>query len=150
MTLIYDVPAKELIDEVAKKLQKDDSISMPENNIFSRTGVSKENIPEDKNWWYVRCASILRKIYINDQIGVERLRSEYGGKKNRGSKPHKARSGGGSITRRALQQLEKAGYISKIKGKGRTITPKGRSFLDNTANEVMKNVADYIPELKKY
>lgn len=150
MTLIYDVPAKELIDEVAKKLQKDDSISMPKNNIFSRTGVSKENIPEDKNWWYVRCASILRKIYINDQIGVERLRSEYGGKKNRGSKPHKAASGGGSITRRALQQLEKAGYISKIKGKGRTITPKGRSFLDNTANEVMKNVVDYIPELKKY
>jgi len=150
MTIVYDVPAKELIDEVAKKLQKDESISVPKNNIFSRTGVDKENIPEDENWWYIRCASILRKIYINDQIGVERLRAEYGGKRNRGSKPHKARSGSGSITRRALQQLEKGGYVSKIRGKGRVITSKGRSFLDNTASEVMKNVVDYNPELKKY
>jgi len=150
MTIVYDVPAKELIDEVAKKLQKDESISLPEANIFSRTGVSKENLPEDKNWWYTRCASILRKIYVNNEVGVEKLRAEYGGKKNRGSKPHKARSGSGSITRRALQQLEKGGYVSKIKGKGRVLTPKGRSFLDNTANEVMKNIVDYRPELKKY
>ena len=150
MTIVYDVPAKEFIDEVAKKLQKDESISLPEANIFSRTGVSKENLPEDKNWWYTRCASILRKIYVNNEVGVEKLRAEYGGKKNRGSKPHKARSGSGSITRRALQQLEKGGYVSKIKGKGRVLTPKGRSFLDNTANEVMKNIVDYRPELKKY
>jgi len=150
MTIVYDVPAKELIDEVAKKLQKDESISLPEANIFSRTGVSKENLPEDKNWWYTRCASILRKIYVNNEVGVEKLRAEYGGKKNRGSKPHKARSGSGSITRRALQQLEKGGYVSKIKGKGRVLTPKGRSFLDNTANEVMKNIVDYRPELKKF
>ena len=150
MTIVYDVPAKELIDEVAKKLQEDESISLPESNIFSKTGVHNENLPENKNWWYVRCASILRKIYVNNEFGVEKLRSEYGGKMDRGSKPHKARSGSGSITRRALQQLEKGGYVTKIKGKGRVLTPKGRSFLDNTANEVMKNIADYYPELKKY
>ena len=139
MTTVYNVPPKELIDAVAKKLEKDNLIVVPEQNVFSRTGVSKENPPMEKNWWHIRCASILRKIYISNGIGIEHLRAEYGGKRNRGSKPYKARSGSGSIVRRALQQLEKAGYVSKIKGKGRVLTPKGRSFFDNTSNVVMKN-----------
>ncbi len=150
MTTVYDVPAKELIDVVAKKLQNDKSIVLPDGSSYYRTGVDKENPPVDKNWWYTRCASILRKIYINNDIGIEHLRAEYGGKRDRGSKPYKARSGSGSIVRRALQQLEKAGYVSRIKGKGRVLTPKGRSFLDNTSYEVMKNIKDYYPELEKY
>jgi len=150
MTTVYDVPAKELIDEIAKKLQNDKSIVPPEGVSYVRTGADKENPPEDKNWWYARCASVLRKIYINSGIGVEHLRAEYGGKRDRGSKPYKARSGSGSITRRTLQQLEKAGLVTKIRGKGRVLTPKGRSFLDNTSHEVMKNLESCYPELKKY
>ena len=150
MTTVFDVPSKELIDEVAKKLHSDKNIEMPKANSFSRTGVNKENPPENKDWWHVRCASILRKIYINNGIGIEHLRAEYGGKRDRGSKPYKARSGSGSIVRRAVQQLEKAGYVTRIKGKGRVLTPKGRSFMDNTSHEVMKNVVSYRTELKKY
>ena len=150
MTTVFDVPAKELINAVAKKLESETVIEIPKENIYSRTGVNKENPPVEKNWWYIRCASILRKIYINNIIGIEHLRSEYGGKKDRGSKPYKAASGSGSIIRRALQQLEKAGYVSKIKGKGRMLTSKGRSFLDNTSFEVLKDIETYYPELKKY
>jgi small subunit ribosomal protein S19e len=148
MTTVYDVPSKDLIGAVAKKLQNDKNIVPPEWANFARTGVDRENPPMEKDWWHTRCASILRKIYINSYIGVEHLRAEYGGKRDRGSKPYKARSGSGSITRKAVQQLEKAGYVSKVKGKGRMLTPKGRSFLDNTSNEIMKNLAEYSPELK--
>jgi small subunit ribosomal protein S19e len=150
MTTTYDVPAKKLIDAVAKKLQNDSAIILPEGSNYARTGVNTENPPVEKNWWYIRCASILRKIYINNTIGIEHLRAEYGGKRDRGSKPYKARMGSGSIVRRAVQQLEKAGYLSKIKGKGRVLTPKGRSFMDNTSHEVMKSIGDYYPGLKKY
>lgn len=150
MTTIFDVPPKDLIDAVAKKLQSDKTIGVPDANTFSRTGVTKENPPMNKDWWYIRCASILRKIYVSNVVGVEHLRAEYGGKRDRGSKPYKARRGSGTIVRRAVQQLEKAGYVSKIKGKGRVLTPKGRSFLDNTSHEVMKDVGDYYPGLKKY
>ena len=66
------------------------------------------------------------------------------------SKPHRAKAGSGTIARRAVQQLEKAGYVSKIKGRGRRLTPKGRSFLDNTSKEVMDNIKDYYPGLEKY
>ncbi len=150
MTTAYDVPAKELIDELAKKLRNEKEVVEPENSSFLRTGVHKENPPDNPDWWYTRCASILRKIYINNGMGIERLRAEYSGKRNRGSKPYKARSGSGSIARRALQQLEKAGYVKRVKGKGRILTPKGASFLANTSNEVMKNIETYYPNLNKY
>ena len=150
MTTPHDVPTKDLIDALTKKLQNEKEMVPPEWEKFVRTGVSKENPPTDKNWWYTRCASILRKIYINHTIGIERLRNEYGGKQNRGSKPYKAKGGSGSIVRSALHQLEKAGFVTKIKGKGRILTPKGRSFLDNTSHEVMQNIVEYSPELKKY
>ena len=150
MTTVYDVPAKELIDEIAKTFHQDKTFKLPEANTFVRTGVHNENPPENKDWWYIRCASILRKVYINNGIGIERLREEYGGKRDRGSKPYKARGGSGSIARRAVQQLEKAGYVTKIKGKGRVITPKGRSFLDAISKNVMKSLETSYPELKKY
>lgn len=150
MTTAFDVPAKELIDELAKKLEKTSGIEKPEQSSFLRTGVTRENPPENPNWWYTRCASILRKIYINKGIGVERLRAEYGGSRDRGSKPNKALAGSGFITRNALQQLEKAGFVTRVKGKGRIITPKGRSFVDNTSHEVLKNVKDYYPGIEKY
>lgn len=150
MTTVYDVPHTDLIQEVAKKLQSDNNIKTPEANLFNRTGLPKENPPESKNWWHVRCASILRKIYVNEGIGIERLRAEYGGSYNRGSKPSKARKAGGSIVRRAVQQLEKAGYVTRVKGKGRVLTGKGRSFMDNASKDVMKNVKDYYPGLDKY
>ena len=150
MTTVYDVPAKELIDEVANKLKDDKSIKIPEENIFSRTGVNRENSPEDPDWWYVRCASIMRKIYVKNVIGIEHLRAEYGGKKNRGSKPHKARSGSGTIVRRAVQQLEAAGYVTKMRGKGRMLTGKGRSFMDNISFEVQKKIGSAYPGIEKY
>ncbi len=150
MTTTFDVPAKALIDEVAKKLQKEKAIEKPEESSFLRTGVHKENPPEDPNWWYTRCASVLRKIYINNGLGVEHLKAEYGGRKDRGSKPYRAKSGSGAIARKAVQQLEKAGYLTKVKGRGRILTPKGRSFLDNTSHEVMKNIGAAYPGLEKY
>jgi small subunit ribosomal protein S19e len=150
MTTAYDVPAKELISALTKKLQNEPTITPPDWSKFVRTGVSKENPPETKDWWHVRCASILRKLYINKNMGVERLRAEYGGKRNRGSKPNKALAGSGAIVRHALQQLETAGYVTKMKGRGRMLSPKGIKFLDNTSYEVKKSLLEVYPELKKY
>jgi small subunit ribosomal protein S19e len=150
MTTAYDVPAKDLISALTKKLQSESTIVPPEWSKYVRTGVSKENIPEAKDWWHTRCASLLRKLYLNKSMGVERMKAEYGGSLNRGSKPNKAKAGSGAIVRHALQQLETAGYVSKMKGKGRTLTPKGVKLLDNTSFEVKKSLLETYPELKKY
>ena len=150
MTTPYDIPAKDLIEVIAKKLEKDANIEIPKENIYSKTGLDRESPPTNKNWWHIRCAAILRKVYINNNIGVERMREEFGGKLNRGVKKSKARAGSGTIARRALQQLEKAGYITKIRGRGRMLSPKGRSFMDNTSKEVMDHIKSYYPGLDKY
>lgn len=150
MTTAYDVPADALIKKIAEKLKQDKTFTPPEWARFVKTGPHSENPPMDPDWWYTRCASILRKVYIRKSIGIERLRAEYGGKKDKGSKPYRAVKGSGSIVRKALQQLEEAGYVTKIKGKGRVITPKGQSFVDNTAHEVKLELEEQIPELKKY
>ena len=150
MTTAYDVPAKELITALTKKLLNDTAVVPPEWHKYVRTGVSKENPPETKTWWHTRCASILRKLYVNKNMGVARLRAEYGGKRNRGSKPNKAFAGSGAIVRHALQQLETAGYVTKMKGRGRTLSSKGVKLLDNTAFEVKKSLIETFPELKKY
>jgi small subunit ribosomal protein S19e len=145
MTTVYDVPADLLIGNVAKELIENKKINPPEWAKFVKTGVHKERRPENMDWWYTRCASILRRVYIDGPVGLNSLRSYYGGKKDNGSSPEKFRKGSGSIIRTALHQLEDAGYIAKIK-EGRIVTPEGKSFLDKASNVAKKEV----PELANY
>lgn len=145
MTTVYDVPADLLIEKVAEEFKANDKIESPAWSNFVRTGVHKERKPENVDWWYVRCASILRRVYIDGPVGVRSLRTFYGGKKDRGVSPEKFRRGSGSIVRVALHQLEAAGYVEKVDA-GRIITPQGRSFLDRTSYELVQD----IPELAKY
>ena len=58
--------------------------------------------------------------------------------------------GSGAIIRKALQQLEAAGLVETVKGKGRVVTNKGRSLLDKLATEIKKELEKEIPELRKY
>ncbi|HDM60337.1 MAG TPA: 30S ribosomal protein S19e [Archaeoglobus veneficus] len=149
MATVYDVPADMLIQRVAEKLKEMEEFEPPEWAKFVKTGVHKERSPEQEDWWYVRVASIFRKVYTDGPVGIERLRTVYGGRKRRGSEPPKFRKGSGSIVRKALQQLEKAGFIKKTE-EGRIVTPKGRSFLDKTAAELHKELVQQIPALAKY
>jgi small subunit ribosomal protein S19e len=114
-----------------------------------KTGVHKELSPNNDDWWYTRCAAVLRRIYTDGPVGIERLRSVYGGKKDNGSSPSHKAKGSGSIARKAVQQLEAAGYLQKVK-EGRTVSAKGRSMLDNAANELKHELLEKIPGLAKY
>lgn len=140
MTTVYDVPAHGLITKIAEHLKNNKKCTPPEWAAYVKTGVHKELPPLNSDWWYIRCASILRRIYIDGPVGVERLRSVYGGRKNRGSRPERFLKGSGSIARKALRQLEDIEYVRTMKN-GRVISPQGRSFLDKTANEIKSELA---------
>ncbi len=136
MVSIYDVDPTELIKKAAEKLKENEDIKPPVWADFVKTGRHKERPPAEKGWWYIRAAAVLRSVYKLGPIGVSKLRSKYGGVERRGMQPEHFFKGSGSIIRKVLQQLEKAGYIKKVeKGikKGRIITPKGKSLLDKTA-----------------
>ena len=145
MTTVFDVPADLLIEKVAEEFKNNDKINSPAWSNFVKTGVHKERKPENADWWYVRCASIIRRVYIDGPVGVMSLRTFYGGKKDRGVTPEVFKKGSGAIIRNALHQLEDAGFVEKVEG-GRVVSPQGRSFLDKTAGEIIKD----IPELAKF
>ena len=145
MTTVFDVPADLLIKKVAEEFKENDKINSPAWSNFVKTGVHKERKPENADWWYVRCASIIRRVYIDGPVGVMSLRTFYGGKKDRGVTPEVFKKGSGAIIRNALHQLEDAGFVEKVEG-GRVVSPQGRSFLDKTAGEIIKD----IPELAKF
>lgn len=142
MVSAYEVNAQELIHEVAEHLKKNPEIVPPEWAPFVKTGVHKQRAPESADWWFIRSAAILRTLYKEGTIGTSKLRSKYGGKKNRGRKPSKFKKGSGNIIRKVLQQLEKAGLVETEKKptakKGRKLTKTGQSLLDKAAKEVSK------------
>ena len=163
MTTLYDVPPGKLVEKVAEELKKNKAIRMPKWAAEVKKGANKELPPQDDDWWWLRSASVLRQIYLHGPVGVSRLRTYYGSRVRRGAKPERFRAASGKIIRTVLSQLEQAGFVIKPeqgknkngrtgqkgrKGrKGRVISPKGQSFLDNTAH-VLKN-AEQNANLKK-
>ena len=138
---MYDVDSQALILKTAEELKKVPEIKAPAWASFVKTGMHKERSPVDNEWWYKRVASVLRTVYRLGPIGVSKLRTKYGGKKNRGVKKEHFFKGSGNIIRKSLQQLEKAGFVKfaeKGVHKGRVITPKGKSFLDKIATNLKK------------
>ncbi len=136
MVTVYDVRPNELIEAVAESLKDVEEIDQPEWSEFVKTSSAKERPPQQEDWWYMRSASLLRKLYTEGPMGVNRFRREYSDKKDRGHKPDHSRPAGGKIIRTALQQLEEAGFVEKEDGDGRKITPEGTSFLDGVAKQI--------------
>ncbi|HLY76989.1 MAG TPA: 30S ribosomal protein S19e [Thermoplasmata archaeon] len=145
-----DIPAAVLLPRLAQELESRKAVQAPEWAAFARTGVHTENAPYQSGWWYLRSASVLRKLYLRGARGVARLASEYGGSRDRGSAPYHARSGSRSIAREILQQLEAAGLVRKQKNGGRALTPDGHRLLDQLAKELLKGLAAKDTRLAKY
>jgi len=150
MTTLYDAPAEDLIEAVAEDIA--DELNEPEWVDFAKTGVGRELPPEQEDFWARRAASLLRKVADQGPIGVERLRTAYGGSTNGSTRyrvrPESKTDGSGNIVRTALQQLEDAGYVQTREGRGRTVTGEGRALLDDTAEELIEELDR--PELERY
>ncbi len=138
---VYDVPADLLIQRLAKYLKENvPEVKPPTWALFAKTGSHVERPPQDLDWWYVRCASLLRKLYLKGPIGVSRLRKMYGGRKRRGVRPAHFRRAGGSAIRKPLQQLEEAGLVVKDGNRGRKLSPKGMSLVDMIASQIKREL----------
>lgn len=132
------VSKQELIIKLSEKLKP--ILKKPVWADFVKTGVHKEKPPMDSDWWYMRAASMLLKIEKLGPVGVSKLRTKYGGVKNRGVAPEHFYKGSGSIIRKLLQQLETAGYLKQVpekeKHKGRELAPKAQSLIAQTIKEL--------------
>jgi small subunit ribosomal protein S19e len=149
MAKAYDIPSDDLIAILAEQLKKDKKFEPPSWAAFVKTGAHVEKIPQNRDWWYTRCASLLRKVYIHGPIGISDLKSKYGGRKQIGYNLSHHKDAGGAVIRKALHQLEAAGYIVK-KNKGRLISDEGMKRIDRLATEFYKEIIKSSPELQRY
>ncbi|MEM4311314.1 MAG: 30S ribosomal protein S19e [Nitrososphaerales archaeon] len=149
MSSAYDVPADMLIKRLADYLKRVPYIVPPPWAEFVKTGSHTERPPQEKDWWAIRCASLLRKLYTHGPLGVDDLRSIYGGRKRRGYFPGHHRDAGGAIIRRALQQLEQAGFVKKTK-EGRILTDKGKNKVEEISSKIFDELGKENPALLKY
>ena len=135
MNPIYELSAQEYNLKLAEALKKIPEFKQPEWAEFVKSGPAKERPIDDPDFWHKRAASILRQIYKMKIVGVNRMRTKYGSKKNRGYKPERFQRAGGKIIRTILQQSDKAGLteVFKFRGKrcGRRLTEKGIKFLED-------------------
>jgi small subunit ribosomal protein S19e len=152
MTTLYDVPAEDLIEAVAAELAEEDAIEAPDWFAVAKTGVGRELPPEQEDFWQVRAASLLRKVAIDEPVGVGALRTAYGDSKQGSTRyrvrpDHKSESSG-KIIRTILQQLEDAGYVEQEGSAGRAVTGEGRALLDEVATDLLEELDR--PELERY
>lgn len=118
---------------LALALKEFDEFSQPAWAQFVKSSPNKQRPIAEIDFWYKRAASILRQVYLKGSVGVQRLRSRYGGNKNRGNQPSQFRRASGKMIRTILQQAESAGLLEKSTDKkaGRKLTEKGIKFLES-------------------
>ncbi len=135
---IYELEPQEYNLKLAEALKQIPEFEMPEWAQFVKSSAGKERPIDDENFWHKRTASILKQVYKKNILGVNRLRTKYGTKKDRGMKPERFKKGSGKIIRTILQQSDKAGFTEiakdirgvKSKKPGRQLTQKGKDFME--------------------
>jgi len=133
---VKDVSAHEFVVAYGQYLKRTGKIEVPKWADLVKTGTLKELAPYDPDWFYYRTASIARKVYLRNGLGVGMLRNLYGGRKSRGTRPHHHGVGSGSIARAALQQLEQLKVVENTVTGGRKITKVGQQDLDRIAGQI--------------
>ena len=164
MTTFYDIPAELLIPALADHLSQTKGIEAPDWSGYVKTGASRERPPTQSNWWFIRTASILRKVAREGPVGVTSLAQTYGGSQDNGAMPNTPGVASRHIIRTSLQQLEDAGLVATQASRviehenreptqlysGRIITPAGHKLLNEVAHAVRPEVEAEYPGLDKY
>ena len=136
VTTVKDVPAEKFIKAFAQHMKNQDKIDIPKWAEYVKTGTMKELSPLDRDWMYVRAASIMRKIYIRQGTGIGGLRKTYGDRNRRSTCRQHFTKASGKICRHLVQQLEKLGWVEEMEDEkkgGRRMTRDGQRECDTVA-----------------
>ncbi|KAK1296053.1 40S ribosomal protein S19-1 [Acorus calamus] len=134
---VKDVSPHDFVKAYSAHLKRSGKVELPHWTDIVKTGKFKELAPYDPDWYYIRAASMARKIYMRQGIGVGGFQKIYGGRKRNGSRPPHFCKSSGSIARHILSQLETMKIIEKdVKG-GRKITSSGQRDLDQVAGRIV-------------
>ena len=133
---VRDVAATDFIAAYAEHLKNSDKFELPVWADLVKTATFKELAPYGDDWYYIRAASIARKIYLRPGLGVGQLRKWYGGSFRNGARTEHFRKANAGIIRSVLIQLEEMKVTEKLPTGGRRMTRVGQQDLDRIAGAV--------------
>ncbi|CAH0384501.1 unnamed protein product [Bemisia tabaci] len=136
---LKDVDQQKFVTAFAAFLKKSGKLKVPAWVDVVKTGKHKELAPFDRDWYYTRCAAVLRHIYFRSPVGTKTVCKIFGGRKRNGVCPSHFCPSAGSVARKALQSLEDCKLIEKVE-KGRRITPSGQRDVDRIAGKVRTEI----------
>lgn len=135
---VRDVPAPKFIAAYTEVLKNNDKFHVPKWADLVKTGVHKELAPYDPDWYFVRAAAIVRKIYLRPGTGVGALQKRFGGAFRRGARPEHHRDAAAGIIRNILITLDELKITEKTAKGGRKISRVGQQALDLVAGQVAR------------
>eukprot|EP00541_Cyclophora_tenuis_P015390 CAMPEP_0116560984 /NCGR_PEP_ID=MMETSP0397-20121206/11311_1 /TAXON_ID=216820 /ORGANISM="Cyclophora tenuis, Strain ECT3854" /LENGTH=158 /DNA_ID=CAMNT_0004087037 /DNA_START=45 /DNA_END=521 /DNA_ORIENTATION=- len=135
---VRDVSAPAFIAAYAEHLKNSDKFELPVWSDTVKTAVFKELAPYGDDWYYIRAASIARKVYLRPGIGIGQLQKWYGGSYKRGARTEHFRKAASGIIRSVLLQLEEMKVTEKLPGGGRRMSRVGQQDLDRIAGTVFR------------
>uniref|UniRef100_A0A2L2Y3J0 Ribosomal protein S19 n=1 Tax=Parasteatoda tepidariorum TaxID=114398 RepID=A0A2L2Y3J0_PARTP len=138
-TSVKDVKQHDFVKALSAHFKKSGKLKVPEWVDVVKTGMHKELAPYDEDWFYTRCASVARHLYIRSPAGVGALTKIYGGRYRRGTRPSRYCRGSSSVARKALQALENLKLVEQDPSGGRKLSNQGRRDLDRIASQIRKS-----------
>ncbi|XP_018322407.1 40S ribosomal protein S19-like [Agrilus planipennis] len=133
---LKDVDQHKFVRAFSQFLKKSGKLKVPDWVDIVKTSKAKELAPYDPDWYYTRCAALVRHIYHRSPIGVGSVTKIFGSRKRNGTCPSHFCRSSGSLARKALQSLEALKLIEKTPDGGRKLTSQGRRDLDRIAAQV--------------
>jgi small subunit ribosomal protein S19e len=142
---VEEVCAVKFIETLSVSLRDVKKITRPAETEYIKTGHRQELSPTNPDWYYIRVASVLRRLYteqishpdkVKHGFGTMWFARVYGGAKNNGHKPSHTVTGSKSLVRRILQSLETHKLVSQMPKGGRALTPTGVAYLEEIAGKV--------------
>ncbi|GKY96155.1 hypothetical protein MPSEU_000575500 [Mayamaea pseudoterrestris] len=135
---VRDVSATDFIKAYAEHLKNSDKFDLPVWADTIKTSVAKELAPYGDDWYYIRAASIARKVYLRPGIGIGQLQKWYGGSYRNGTRSEHFRKASSGVIRSVLTQLTEMKVCETLSSGGRRMTTVGQQDLDRIAGTVFR------------
>nr|BAN20526.1 ribosomal protein S19a [Riptortus pedestris] len=133
---LKDVDQHKFVKAFSAFLKKTGKLKVPDWVDIVKNGKFNELAPYDQDWYYTRCAALVRHIYLRSPIGVGAVTKIFGGRKRNGVCPSHFCRSSGSVARKALQSLEALKLIEKSPDGGRKLTVQGQRDIDRIAAQI--------------
>ena len=122
----------------AAYLKRSGKIEIPEWTDYCKTATHKDLSPYDADWYYIRAASMARKIYLRGTIGVGMFKRIYGGNGRRGVRGRRFNTSSGSVARTILRNLVNIGVLEEDEDTGmKSLSREGQRDLDRIASSIV-------------